>query len=238
MPEEKPNSGPGLPPASPAQADALHKYAHDLKNRLSGLLEVVRQVKESADQRELLDFGEKQAFAMLERTEQMLDALGVPRGVGQLNLTSVEMADLVQTAIDNQRYRFDKKQQRLVFRPASGVLCRADARHLPATVEALLSNASKFSAPGGTVEIHLLRSADQGILTVKDSGSGLTETDLQRIFIRYAWLDSQTTGGESQGRSSLAVCKRTIDAMGGALTAHSDGPGKGCTFTLALPLQG
>lgn len=237
MPEEKPVTGPQLRPASPEQADALHKYAHDLKNRLSGLLEVVRQLKESGDQLELLEFGEKQAFAMLRRTEQMLDDLGVPRGPGSPVLARMDLTAIVRNAVDNQSYRYKNKQQRVVPLPDAEAWCLADPRHVLSAVEALLSNASKFSQAGGTV--HLGLSSDQGnaVLAVTDNGVGLTAEDLDNIFSRYAWLSSRSTGGESQGRSSLAVCKRTVEAMGGTLSAHSEGPGKGSTFTLALPLK-
>lgn len=215
----------------------MHKYAHDLKNRLAGLLEVVRQLQVNGDQGELLAFGEKQAFAVLQITEQMLDDLGVPRGPGAFVLEAVPLSGILEKAVANQSYRFKNKEQKIATTGHVPVVCHADARHVLSAVEALLSNASKFSQAGSTVEVSLSATSSSGKVTVKDHGVGLSSIDLESVFIRYAWLDSRTTGGESQGRSSLAVCKRTIEAMGGTLSGQSDGPGKGSTFTLSLPLQ-
>lgn len=235
MREEQAQPRPNVQPASVEQADALHKYAHDLKNRVAGLLEVVRQLQVNGEQAELLAFGEKQAFALLQRTEQMLDDLGVPRGPGAHALEAVQLTETLEKAVANQSYRFKNKEQKITIAGHGPVVCKADARHVLTAVEALLSNASKFSPIGSTVEVTLSSTSSEGRITVKDHGVGLSSSDLESIFSRYAWLSSQSTAGESQGRSSLSVCKRTVKAMGGTLTAHSDGPGKGSTFTLALP---
>lgn len=237
MPKEKATSRSDLQPASVEQADALHKYAHDLKNRVAGLLEVVRQLQVNGEQVELLAFGEKQAFALLQRTEQMLDDLGVPRGPGAHALEAVQLSETLEKAVANQSYRFKNKEQKIAITGLGPVICHADARHVLSAIEAMLSNASKFSPSGSTVEVSISSTPTEGRITVKDPGVGLSPSDLKSIFSRYAWLSSRSTAGESQGRSTLAVCKRTVEAVGGTLTAHSDGPGKGSTFTLALPLH-
>lgn len=236
MTVDKRTDRPDLPPATAEQAAGLHKYAHDLKNRVAGLLEVVRQLQVNADQRELLAFGEKQAFAMLQLTEQMLDDLGVPRGPGAFIREAVPLSGILEKAAANQSYRFKNKEQNITITDHVAVVCHADARHVLTAVAALLSNASKFSPVGSPIEVIITSVHTTGRITVKDHGVGLSTTDLESVFLRYAWLSSQSTAGESQGRSSLAVCKRTIEAMGGTLTAHSDGPGKGSTFIITLPL--
>lgn len=237
MTVDKRTERPDLPPVSAEQAAGLHKYAHDLKNRVAGVLEVLRQLQVNDDQRELLAFGEKQAFAMLQLTEQMLDDLGVPRGPGAFVFEAVPLIGIVEKALAHQSYRFKNKEQTFTITDHGAVVCHTDARHVLTAVEALLSNASKFSPVGSQVEVIIGTTPTTGRITVKDHGVGLSSTDLERIFLRYAWLSSQSTAGESQGRSSLAVCKRTCEAMSGTLTAHSDGPGKGSTFTIELPLH-
>jgi signal transduction histidine kinase len=101
-------------------------------------------------------------------------------------------------------------------------------------ISALLSNASKFSAAGSTIHVSL-RQVDGGvILQIRDEGVGLTPGDLGMVFHRYAWLSSRSTAGEAQGRSTLARARQWARAMGGDLDATSEGPGRGCTFTVTL----
>jgi signal transduction histidine kinase len=63
---------------------------------------------------------------------------------------------------------------------------------------------------------------------------GLSGKDLEEIFTRYAMLSSQSTGGESQARSTLSRAKQWAEAQGGTLSASSQGIGKGSSFTVAL----
>ncbi|MBX2973205.1 MAG: ATP-binding protein, partial [Flavobacteriales bacterium] len=102
-------------------------------------------------------------------------------------------------------------------------------------MDALLSNASKFSHPGSDIEADLIGTPTEVELRIRDHGVGLSATDLAQMFVRFAWLNSRPTTGESQGRGTLARASGWAHAHGGSLSAESAGEGHGCTFTLRLP---
>ena len=239
MASERKGTPPDEAPVLAAHAEQLHTYAHDLRNRLAGLLEVLRQLRTSNttnEEHELFAFGEQQVFAALRRTEEMLDTLGVPRSMPPPRTALVDLMELLRASIANQQYRLDRKQQRVLLPPASTITVAADPRQLGIVLEALLSNASKFSPIGSSITVQLRTADGQATMDVSDEGVGLSAADLEQVFVRYAWLDSTATAGEAQGRSTLARCKQIALAHGGSLTAHSDGVGKGCVFTLRSPV--
>ncbi|MDQ3100076.1 MAG: HAMP domain-containing histidine kinase [Bacteroidota bacterium] len=223
---------------APQHAERLHKFAHDLRNRLAGLHQALKHVTESdeAGKIELIEYGEQQFFKALREVEGLLDDLGVERGEQNFEAVPVQLSEIVQHEAENLNFRFAAKGQELHLELDRSIEVQGDSRLIASSVAALLSNASKFSPQGTPIRVKLERKKDQAELCVIDQGVGLTEEDLKDIFVRYAWLGSRTTNGEAQGRSTLARADQWAKGMGGSLDACSNGAGKGCAFTLRLPL--
>lgn len=225
--------------AGPEQAERLHRYAHDLRNRLAGMRQAMVHLgggEEGMDPQELLLFGEQQFFKALRETEQLLDDLAVDRSPGTVRTAPVDLSALVRTAVADLAHRTERKQQSVVLSMPDTVAVLGDAHLLRDLVQALVSNASKFSGREATLTISLRPHGRMAVLTVADTGVGLSPADLEQVFVCYAWLSSTSTDGEAQGRSTLARAQQWACAMGGSLAAHSEGPGKGSTFSLNLPL--
>lgn len=224
--------------ASPQQAERLHHFSHDLRNRLIGLQQVLDRLREPghlAEREELGLYGEQQFFKALREVECLMDDLEVARGTVVLNPSTFDLASLVRERLELLRYRADRKQVRVNAPLDANLVVHADARVLGDLIDALLSNAFKFSHPGSTVEV-LLCSTRSGVeLIVRDHGVGLAAEDLPHVFDRFALLGSRPTAGESQGRGTLARAHAWAMAHGGTLGVKSAGPGQGCTFTLCLP---
>jgi signal transduction histidine kinase len=223
------------------QAERLHKFAHDLRNRLAGLHQVLQQLAVGAvdpEQKQLFEFGEQQQFKALRTVEQLLDDMGVVRHVQTLPCTAVHLAPVVEKAVRGLNHRFARKQQTLELSVEDTIQVHGHADQLVELVSALLSNASKFSPAGAVLKVKAAVRDTTIALQVKDPGAGLTATDLNDVFVRYAWLSSRATAGEAQGRSTLARARQWAHAMGGDLLAESAGPGEGSTFTLVLRYPG
>jgi signal transduction histidine kinase len=219
------------------QAERLHKFAHDLRNRLAGMYQVLQHLAAGAvdpEQKQLVEFGEQQQFKALREVEQLLDDMGVVRHMHTLPCTAVLLAPLVEKAVQGLRHRFDRKQQTVLVDLPEGLHVLGHADQLFELLNALLSNASKFSAAGAAVTVNAQHHGTTVSLQVMDTGVGLSPADLDQVFVRYAWLSSRTTAGEAQGRSTLARARQWARAMGGDLLAESAGPGAGSTFTLVL----
>jgi signal transduction histidine kinase len=234
----EPPPGPSPAPLDPALADRLHRFAHDIRNRLAGMQQVMQHLSDEGagmDRTELVTFGEQQFFKALRQVEDLLDDLGVDRTPLPGTVTDVHLAPVVRTAINGLQHRFGRKDQHVESDLDEGIHVPGNADHLDRMVSALLSNASKFSPAGSPIHVRLRRDGDHAVLTVQDEGVGLTAADLDQVFVRYAWLQSRPTDGEAQGRSTLARIRDMARAHGGELTAASAGPGHGSTFTLRLP---
>lgn len=224
-------------PADPSQAERLHHFAHDLRNRLAAIQQVILQLRSTADadNEELLTFAELQYFRAMRSTEDLLDDLAVDRLPRLSAMHPVDMAELVHQAATDIGHRLQRKEQRLDLDLPAGMVVHGDKHWLKELVNALLTNASKFSPKASPITVVLRRDRDRIILTVMDPGVGMSASDLQQAFVRYAWLESRSTDGEPQGRSTLARARQWAEAHHGTLDVASEGPGKGCCFTLALP---
>jgi signal transduction histidine kinase len=225
--------------ATTEQAERLHRFAHDLRNRLIGLQQALDQLGQGdkdPDRSEIITFGEQQYFKALREVEVLLDDLGVDRGSIKPTLAPVPLAALVQQHLDMMQHRFAGKQQQLEIDLGEGARVMADARVTGDILSALFSNASKFSYPKGKISVRSFIEGDEGVLEVKDEGTGLDPEDLKNVFTRFAWLGNRPTGSESQGRGTLARVRDWAKAQQGDLSATSSGVGQGCTFTLRLLL--
>ncbi len=225
--------------ASEEQSERLHRFAHDLRNRLIGMQQALEHLRASPtedERNEFALFAEQQYFKALREVESVLDDLHVQRGSLRPTLVSMPIATIVKQALDLLQYRFQRKGQIVRADLPESLLVHADERIAVDIVEALLSNASKFSPAGSTIE---LRASEQGgavALSVQDHGTGLGHEDVENVFTRFAWLQNRPTAGESQGRGTLARAREWAIEHGGTLVAASAGQGHGCTFTLRLPL--
>lgn len=223
--------------ATAEQADRLHRFAHDLRNRLAALQQALAQLGDppDADAAAVKAFAEQQVFKALRHTEELLDDLGVERGIGALRPARIALNELILAEAGHLRHRLERKAQPLQA-ALDEVAAFADPEWAARAVAALLSNASKFSHRGQPIHVSLKADGGAAVLTVRDAGVGLDAEDLAQVFTRYAWLKGTPTAGEAQGRGTLARVRQWAEASGGALSAQSDGPGQGASFTLRLPL--
>lgn len=120
-----------------------------------------------------------------------------------------------------------------------GLRVLGDPHRLLQLMANLLSNAAKFSPPGGIVEITVERKDDQARVSVRDCGPGIPEDFRPRIFTRFAQADSSATRQRGGTGLGLSICKALIETMGGAIgftTITAPATGHGTTFYFELPL--
>ena len=221
-----------------AQAERLHRFSHDLKNRLNGIgasLHLLDELPAGAERDEVRAYAERSYYKALHDLETVLDDLGVERGPGTVRTDPVDLMALVHRILDELAHRIDRKQVHFVLEGALELMVLGDEALLHQVLIALRSNANKFSHPNGSVFVNAGMTGDRATLTVRDEGVGLSPEDLPQTFKAYAWLSSQSTQGEEQGRGSLARAMRVVLAHRGSLSVESVGPGKGCSFKVELP---
>jgi CheY-like chemotaxis protein len=161
------------------------------------------------------------------------------RGKLALRHERTDLAGLVRATVEDRRRLFEEAGREMTLEaPADPVPVRGDADRLAQVLDNLLDNAHKFTDRGGLITVRLTRDIDSGraVLTVADSGVGIAADLLPTVFQRYrqAQVDPEReNGGLGLG---LALVKGLVELHGGTVSAASDGPGAGATFTVVLPL--
>lgn len=153
-----------------------------------------------------------------------------------LDRQPVDLGQLAATAVDAARPAAVEAGVRLqVDRPGDVLAAEGDRDRLGQVLDNLLTNAIQHTPRGGTVTVAMSRADGEAELTVTDTGAGIEAQHLPHVFQRFYRADParRHTGGSGIG---LTISRAIVSGHGGELTATSDGPGRGATFTVRLPL--
>jgi CheY-like chemotaxis protein len=178
----------------------------------------------------------RQADHLTRLVDDLLDLTRITHGKIELHKGRLDARELTAKACEDARAGFEHRGVRLRFSAAAEpVWVDADAARLTQMVGNVLANALKFTPTGGAVEVVTEPRGERCEITVRDTGVGIAREDLERIFgaFEQGVAASRVHGGLGIG---LALAKDLIERHGGSIEAHSDGPGKGATFVLSLPL--
>jgi signal transduction histidine kinase/ActR/RegA family two-component response regulator len=179
----------------------------------------------------------RNAHAQVRLIDDLLDLSRISTGKMRLDVRRVEMAGVLQGALDAVRPAADAKMIRLhtSIDPGAGFVTGDPAR-LQQVVWNLLMNAVKFTPSGGEVRLRLERVNSSAQISVSDTGQGIAPAMLPHVFERFRQADSSSTRAHGGLGLGLALVKHLVQLHGGNVVAHSDGEGKGATFTVTLPM--
>ncbi len=218
----------------------LAVLSHELRSPLNPILGWTKLLQtrtfDVKQTREALATIERNAKLQAQLIDDLLDVARILRGKLSLNLESVNLAFVIEAAIETVRTTAAAKSITLHTELPNLGQVAGDAARLQQIIWNLLSNAIKFTPPGGMVRINSKQLGEQAEIMVQDTGKGINPEFLPYIFESFRQEDASTTrkyGGLGLG---LAIVRQLIEAHGGTITAHSPGEGLGATFTLRLPL--
>ncbi|HTG14763.1 MAG TPA: ATP-binding protein, partial [Blastocatellia bacterium] len=181
---------------------------------------------------------ERNARAQAQLIEDILDVSRVITGKLRLNIGSVDVASVINAAIDSVQLAADSKGIQLeVTLDPSARRVSGDSGRLQQVVWNLLSNAIKFTPPGGRVEVRLEHAGSNAQIRVSDTGQGIGSDFLPFIFDRFRQADGTSTRSHGGLGLGLAIVRHLIELHGGTVCADSPGRGCGATFTILLPLS-
>jgi signal transduction histidine kinase/ActR/RegA family two-component response regulator len=180
---------------------------------------------------------ERNAKAQAQLIEDILDVSRVITGKLHLHTAPVDIASVINAAIDSVQLAVDAKDLHLeVTLDPSARHTFGDASRLQQVVWNLLSNAIKFTPVGGRIEIKVERAVRQMRLRICDTGCGIGFEFLPFIFDRFRQADGTTTRSHGGLGLGLAIVRHLVELHGGSITADSAGIDQGSTFTITLPL--
>jgi PAS domain S-box-containing protein len=219
----------------------LATLAHELRNPLAPIRNAA-QVLNSPQLGEARSVWARQVIHrqvehMARLLDDLLDVARITRGKLQIRKEPVDVASIIDTAVEAARPLIDARQHTLAIdMPSHAPIIDADAVRLAQVVSNLLTNAAKYTDPGGRIEL-TARVEGTGLrVSVRDNGIGLTRAELAtafQMFTQSADAHSRSQGGLGIG---LALVKGLVALHGGKIEAFSEGPGRGSEFVVTLPL--
>jgi two-component system CheB/CheR fusion protein len=219
----------------------LATLSHELRTPLSNLVlsaQLLHQGRmDEARLRKTAEAIERAARAQAQLIDDLLDISRITAGKLKMELEAVNLASVVQSAVETIGPAAEKKQLVLELEldeslpPVSG-----DPARLQQVVANLLTNAIKFTPEQGRVTLTVDRAGGQGRIRVTDTGLGIEPAFLPHIFNRFSQEDRGQTRRHGGLGLGLAIVRYLVEAHGGTVHAESGGRGRGSTFTVTLPL--
>ena len=181
---------------------------------------------------------DRAAIAQQQLIDDLLDVARMASGKLRLAMRPTRLSQAVKGAIEAIQPSADARKITIIATSSEQVgVVRADPDRIQQVVWNLLSNAVKFTPSEGRIEVSLERHAEDVIIAVADSGIGIRQEFLPHVFDRFRQAELSTTRQHGGLGLGLAIAKQLVELHGGTLSAHSDGEGRGATFSLRLPLR-
>jgi PAS domain S-box-containing protein len=216
----------------------LATLAHELRNPLMPirtsihLLQVLRG--DAAACEKPLEIMDRQLTHLVRLVDDLLDVSRISRGKIALRKERLELAGIVDAALEMSQSGLGRGNRCLTVEvPPEPLAVEGDRVRLVQVVANLLNNAAKFTDPGGHIALRVLPQGERVEVQVQDDGRGIPGEWLNGIFDMFAQAEPGRGGGLGIG---LTLVRSLVALHGGSVSAHSDGPGRGATFTVALPL--
>jgi signal transduction histidine kinase/ActR/RegA family two-component response regulator len=219
----------------------LATLAHELRNPLAPIRTATELLQLHLDdpavtQRALGILG-RQVAHLVRLVDDLVDINRISRGEVELRLAPVELAAVVETALEISGPVLDQARHLVsVEVPATGLVVRGDRARLAQALSNLLNNAAKYTPPGGRVTVRGAAQWDEAVLSVTDTGVGIPADKLEEIFELFTRVKSPATGNTDGLGIGLALVRRLVALHGGTVRAHSPGVGQGTTIELRLPM--
>jgi signal transduction histidine kinase len=228
-----------------AKSEFLASMSHELRtplNAIIGFSEVLRE-------KYFGDLNEKQSEYivdivgsgkhLLSLINDILDLSKIEAGKMELDISEVKIGDLLQNSlvmIKEKALAHSLTLELQIAESINGTEIKADERRLKQVMFNLLSNAAKFTPDGGSIKVAARKEEKEIIISVSDTGIGMTGQEQKRLFEAFYQASGGIKGKTPGTGLGLTITKSIIEKHGGKIWMESAGMNKGSTFTFTLPL--
>ncbi|HEX8736486.1 MAG TPA: ATP-binding protein [Pyrinomonadaceae bacterium] len=219
----------------------LASVSHEIRtplNAINGWTQILLSDDSNAEKsRHALDTIQRNVGSQTQIIDDLLDISRIVTGQMRLDLQPVNLAESIETALDNLRPAINAREIKLIKTIESdAIFVMGDASRLQQIFWNLLSNAVKFTPLKGQIET-ILREVDAfAEVIIRDSGQGISNDFLPFVFERFRQADGSSKRKHGGLGLGLSIVKNLVEMHGGTITAESAGEGAGATFTMMLPL--
>jgi PAS domain S-box-containing protein len=218
----------------------LATLAHELRNPLAALRNAVALVTggnaDPAGGRRASEIIERQLRQLVRLVDDLLDMSRITRGLLQLRVARVALADIIHTALESTALATGPTSQTVIVAlPDEPVFLDADVERLAQVFGNLLTNAMKYTPPEGRIALTATATEDEVTVVVEDSGAGIPSDMLESVFGMFTQVErtrDRAYGGLGIG---LTLVRMLVALHNGAVSAHSEGLDRGSRFVVRLP---
>ena len=227
--------------ANRAKDDFLATLSHELRTPLNAMLGWVNLLQtgklDAQTAKRGLEAIDRNSRIQAQLIEDLLDVSRIITGKLVLERNVIDLVDVAQAAAEALRAAALARQIDLsITAEVAPIHVDADFGRLQQMVSNLVSNAIKFTDPGGRVTIRIERRGEEAVLAVSDTGRGIRPEFLPHVFEKFRQADTSTTRSHTGLGLGLAIVRRLVELHSGKVEAASEGEGRGATFTVRLPI--
>jgi PAS domain S-box-containing protein len=219
----------------------LATLAHELRNPLApirnalGVLAISGTNSQAIEETRLIM--ERQVGQLVHLVDDLLDVSRITRDKIELRRERVELASIVERAVETSRPLIDAAGHKLsITFPHEPLLVEADSTRLAQVFANLLNNAAKYTERDGHIQLRVERDGKEVAIRVRDSGVGIACDDLAHVFDMFSQVDRSLERSQGGLGIGLTLVRRLVELHGGTVNAQSEGVGKGSEFIVRLPL--
>jgi signal transduction histidine kinase/CheY-like chemotaxis protein len=226
-----------------AKDEFIATVSHELRTPLNAIFGWVSLLRtgtlDPSRHAHALDVIERNTRAQAQLVEDLLDTSRVIQGNVRLGMEPLDLAVVLDSTLDSLKPTADARQIAVVCSAPHGLaFVSGDQGRLQQVVWNILSNALKFTPPGGRIEAAVATADNDAIVRVTDSGEGIAPEFLPHVFDRFRQENAAVTRTHSGLGLGLSLVRHLVELHGGTIEAASEGKGRGASFTLRLPLLG
>ena len=214
--------------------------AHELRNPLAPIRNAVKLLQAKGPPTPELKWArgviDRQVQLMSRLLDDLLDVSRISRNSLQLRKERVDLASAVEAAVETSRPVIDAGHHELTIAlPAGPVWLEADPVRLAEIFANLLNNAAKYTEEGGRIRLAAERCGNEIVVSVKDTGIGITADMLPRVFEIFSQSKQSLERSQSGLGIGLSLVKGLVELHGGSIECRSEGAGQGSEFIVRLP---
>jgi signal transduction histidine kinase len=215
--------------------------AHELRNPLALIrnsLHILRtQVNPDVTSEPVCAMLDRQVNKMVRLVDELIDLSRIRQGLMELRKEATDLATIIGSAVESIRPLIEASEHQLTITLSSArIPLYGDALRLGQVFTNLLNNAAKYTDRRGRIWLTARQEGNEVVVSVRDTGVGLSEAMLPRIFDWYTQADRSSDRSRGGLGIGLTLVKKLVEMHGGTVSAHSEGPGRGTEFTVRLPL--
>jgi signal transduction histidine kinase/CheY-like chemotaxis protein len=224
--------------ANRSKDEFLAMLGHELRNPLAPIftaLELLRMRGVDATSARECEVIDRQARHLAGLVEDLLDVSRITSGKVELRRELLDLSDVLAEAVETASPLLEKRRHELHVEVPPRLLVNGDPTRLTQVFANLLTNAAKYTDPGGRITIEARWEAAQCVVEIGDTGRGIAREMLPRLFDLFQQERQNLDRAQGGLGLGLSIVKSLVTMHGGSVEARSEGAGRGSTFTVRLP---